>query len=227
MARNLSATERLRRNMMRQISRMEESGYRIDTELKETLKTAKYQTLNKYAKLRYKNLYEEATALSEEGDIVSGIDYRQEVYSRRARKAAETRKLSKPESIDNKWEKERRLKDIREQKYARIINEGEMIYDNIIDLINMYPIDASDSLKKGLESEIRRYGKNAVLFSLTDLPEDVIEGLQNIVHYSGTKEQIHRAYKDFFDAIKGSIPSDEEAKEMGEVMDRMTDMDTY
>ena len=54
----LTATQKLRKLVQQQVRRMEQRGYRVDTSLKEKIKTGKYQTLKSIQKNKYKKLYE-------------------------------------------------------------------------------------------------------------------------------------------------------------------------
>ena len=86
-----TVTQRLRTNIKRQISRMEKRGYKIPSELKEQVSTAKYQTLKSLQKNRYSKLYKQSEAKIE-GKTVTGTKFRTYERQKAGQKAAETRK---------------------------------------------------------------------------------------------------------------------------------------
>ena len=87
----LTATQKLRKLVQQQVRRMEHRGYRVDTSLKEKIKTGKYQTLKSIQKNKYKKLYESSSS-EIEGKIVSGEEKRSYERSESAKRAAETRR---------------------------------------------------------------------------------------------------------------------------------------
>ena len=222
----MTATQKMRNLVSRQISRMEKSGYRFDTGLKESIKSAKYQTLKSLRDNRYKKLYSSATA-EIDGDTVSGSQYRQFVRREAARKASETRRnkhLHVKTEEEIQWEEQRRQQDEFEKGIADQFDQGQIVYNNVTSLIDKFPGDPALSLEKGLENEIKNYGLNNVMYAMGNVPERLIEEARNILYYQGSKADKHRAYKAFFDIIKGTINSLEENKEIGDVLDKMTDM---
>lgn len=87
----LTPTQKLRKLVQQQVRRMEQRGYRVDTSLKEKIKTGKYQTLKSIQKNKYKKLYESSSS-EIEGKIVSGEEKRSYERSESAKRAAETRR---------------------------------------------------------------------------------------------------------------------------------------
>lgn len=107
-----TATKKLRTNVLATIKRAEKRGYKFSDELKEKLKSAKYQTLLSYQRNKYRKLYGEATVQTIEGEI-TGTQYRQYERQRASQKAAETRRLKKqlePAGSDEV------LKEVREER---------------------------------------------------------------------------------------------------------------
>lgn len=212
----MTATQRLRYNMQRQLKRMEERGYRFDASLKELLKTAKYQTLKSYQRNRYKKLYSTATA-EIDGRIVTGT----------AKRAEERREA---------WEKRRRRQD--RIDWGRVdyqdvtsqtvqFTQGDIVYQNITDLIDQYPTKGSEILKKALRSEINQYGYDAVVNALAEMPQDQIELAEKIAFYEDDTEKLHEAIEALFSGIKGTVLSQQELKELGNMMDETADFTEY
>ena len=109
-----TATQRLRKLVQQQVRRMENRGYRIDTELKEKIKTGKYQTLQSIRKNKYAKLYEGSSA-EIDTNIVSGRRYRQYERKVSAEKAVQTRRQNRTK----KWKEEAYKSPIRESAEER------------------------------------------------------------------------------------------------------------
>ena len=257
--RKLTPTQRLRANVRRQITRMEQRGYFIPTEIKEKVQSAKYQTLKSFQRNKYSKLYSESTGLSDRGKIISGTEYRQQERKESARKAATTRRERKSarerqyhsqdyydeleqrkqdyydelerqrieqDDIDYEWEKQRREQDYLDYLNAEAYREGEIKYNEIIKLIDQYPTKGAERLKEALKNEITNYGKNNVITAIGMAPDYYAEHARNIIYYEEDATAIHGAFLDFFELITGTIPTDTEAKELGDTLDQMTDFES-
>ena len=257
-----TATQRLRKLVQQQVRRMENRGYRIDTELKEKIKTGKYQTLQSIRRNKYAKLYEGSSA-EIDTNIVSGRRYRQYERKVSAEKGAETRRVNtERKRVERKakeaydrgyreaeerrsqdyyddedyesdweeqhdWEETRARQDEEEAQIAQDINQGEIMYRNVQDLIDKFPREGANILQNALASEINKYGLDLVMAGMAQAPIDVVEESRKIVHYNGTKENIHRSITNLFDAITGTIRTIQESKVLGEAMDQMTDMSEW
>lgn len=243
----LTATQKLRKLVQQQVRRMERRGYRVDTSLKEKIKTGKYQTLKSIQKNKYKKLYESSSS-EIEGNIVSGDQKRSYERSESAKRAAETRKLKREQREHDKrvyqeaydeaerqrrerelaeeeeWERKRREQDRKERRLAELYNEGRIAYDNIYDLIGEYPTPGSKMLSNALSSEISKYGEEKVIQAMGTAPSTFIETAQMIIYYEEESSAIHSALVSFIEVITGVIVNGELAQDIGETMDEMTDM---
>ncbi len=247
--RKLTATQKLRRLVQQQIRRMEKRGYRVDSALKEKVKTGKYQTLKSIQKDKYKKLYEASTAESE-GKIISGRRKRLIERQEAAEKAVRTRqRKSKPSDIvwkeapsleeleDQLYDKTvgslsdkqfedwiKKQKDVRDLMTVGDIQEGRIMYQNIEELIEKFQVrGGANILKDALASEIEKYGPDAVMEAMANTPGDIIAEAQNIMFYEGDKADKHRALVHFFDSIVGEVRTLAASKALGEATDRMTD----
>ena len=243
----LTATQKLRKLVQQQVRRMEHRGYRVDTSLKEKIKTGKYQTLKSIQKNKYKKLYESSSS-EIEGKIVSGEKKLSYERSESAKRAAETRKLKREQREHDKrvfqeaydraerqrrerelaeeeeWERKRREQDRKERRLAELYNEGRIAYDNIYDLIGEYPTPGSKMLSNALRSEISKYGEEKVIQAMGTAPSSFIETAQMIIYYEEESSGIHSALVSFIEVITGVIVNGELAQDIGETMDEMTDM---
>lgn len=240
----LTATKKLRKLVQQQVRRMEQRGYRVDTSLKEKIKTGKYQTLKSIHKNKYKKLYESSSS-EIEGKIVSGEEKRSYERSESAKRAAETRRSRRAQQgLDRRkydtdrdteqedysgydepeWERKRREQDRKERRLAELYNEGRIAYDNIYDLIGEYPTPGSKMLSNALRSEISKYGEEKVIQAMGTAPSSFIETAQMIIYYEEESSAIHTALVNFIEVITGVIVNGELAQDIGETMDEMTDM---
>ena len=243
----LTATQKLRKLVQQQVRRMEHRGYRVDTSLKEKIKTGKYQTLKSIQKNKYKKLYESSSS-EIEGKIVSGEKKRSYERSESAKRSAVTRKLKREQREHDKrvfqeaydraerqrrekelaeeeeWERKRREQDRKERRLAELYNEGRIAYDNIYDLIGEYPTPGSKMLSNALRSEISKYGEEKVIQAMGTAPSTFIETAQMIIYYEEESSAIHTALVNFIEVITGVIVNGELAQDIGETMDEMTDM---
>lgn len=243
----LTATQKLRKLVQQQVRRMEHRGYRVDTSLKEKIKTGKYQTLKSIQKNKYKKLYESSSS-EIEGKIVTGEKKLSYERSESAKRAAETRKLKREQREHDKrvyqeaydeaerqrrerelaeeeeWERKRREQDRKERRLAELYNEGRIAYDNIYDLIGEYPTPGSKMLSNALRSEISKYGEEKVIQAMGTAPSTFIETAQMIIYYEEESSAIHSALVSFIEVITGVIVNGELAQDIGETMDEMTDM---
>ena len=243
----LTATQKLRKLVQQQVRRMEQRGYRVDTSLKEKIKTGKYQTLKSIQKNKYKKLYESSSS-EIEGKIVSGEQKRSYERSESAKRASLTRKLKREQREHDKrvyqeaydraerqrrqqerkeeeeWERKRRERDRKERRLAELYDEGRIAYDNIYDLIGEYPTPGSKMLSNALRSEISKYGEEKVIQAMGTAPSTFIETAQMIIYYEEESSAIHSALVNFIEVITGVIMNGELAQDIGETMDEMTDM---
>ncbi len=243
----LTATQKLRKLVQQQVRRMEHRGYRVDTSLKEKIKTGKYQTLKSIQKNKYKKLYESSSS-EIEGKIVSGEEKRSYERSEAAKRASETRKLKREQQDfdrrkydtdrdteqedysgydEPEWERKRREQDRKERRLAELYNEGRIAYDNIYDLIGKYPTPGSKMLSNALRSEISKYGEEKVIQAMGTAPSSFIETAQMIIYYEEESSGIHSALVSFIEVITGVIVNGELAQDIGETMDEMTDMGSF
>lgn len=122
------------------------------------------------------------------------------------------------------WAEQRAKQDEADLTLANAIDEGQVMYRNILDLMEKFPREGRNLLYRGLESEIRKYGLDMVMAGMAYAPMDVVQEAQNIIFYTGDKDSTHRALVNFFDSITGTIRTIQDSMGIGAVLDQMTDM---
>lgn len=243
-----TATQRLRSNMQRQIRRMESKGYTVSTEIKQKVKTAKYQTLKSLQTNKYKKLYKESTAKIH-GETVSGYERKKYVAQVGREKAQSTRlvnqikkdiakkKETQRQAISQAekeiqeaiaFEKNRKKKDRADRQRAErateddgSLYEGSMILERVEKLIDEYPTKGSAKLKSELSRQIEKYGRNNVSKAFANSPVDVIQLAQEIIYYEEDSGEISSAFRDFYDLITGEIEDTDTNKELSDLDDEL------
>ena len=59
---------------------------------------------------------------------------------------------------------------------------------------------------------------------MSNSDETLVKNARDIAEYSKSSKMIHKAFKDFFNTIKGERLKNGDAEAVGIAMDRMTDM---
>lgn len=202
--------------------RAEKKGFSWSEEYKQQILQS---STNKLRNIKPKQLYKQAQYQTNKGKVsgTEGVTLRRKIG---AKKGVETRRYKKwlktPEGKE--WLNQIEYQTVTEYQYDYLPNEGEIVYDRIMEMINQYPTKGSEILKKSLESDIKKFGYENVIKGLAIAPEYAIQSAQLVVHYSGNSEtpsNEHRAYKSFFDLIRGTIPNSEDEKMIGEVLEQM------
>ena len=132
------------------------------------------------------------------------------------------RRLNEKAEQERTFEEKRAEQDIVDKRNAETINVGDIIMDEVQTLIDLYPRNGSEYLSNLLKSEINRYGKPAVIYALANAPVDLVELARHICYYEEDSMAMHRALEKFSLVIRGSLPTEDEAKELGAVMDSIT-----
>lgn len=100
-----------------------------------------------------------------------------------------------------------------------LLTEGEIVYQNVRDVIDMFPTPGARHLEEMLDREIRKYKRSNVLQAMAQAPEDSIAFAQFISQYEDDAKEISKALKEFADMITGLIPDAEKAKAIGDLTD--------
>lgn len=213
----LSATEKLRRNVSATIRRAEKKGFTFTDEVKAKVKSGSYQTLKSLQGNRYKNLYSQSK-VEGAGASFSGTYYRNVIAPRvAAAKAAETRKSKGSEE----FLKKRREKDKAEKAKAKNFAEGQIIFAQMLQLIKEHDTPGAKALNAMLKEEIGSYGFDNVMRSVANAPSSIIADARTLVRYKESKAVHQRAYHNLTKIIKGSRLTESEGKAVGNYMDQV------
>ena len=103
-------------------------------------------------------------------------------------------------------------------------SEEDIVLSNVIDTIKSYSSEGSELLNKALNSEIAKWGDKAIARAMASANEDLVQYARDISAYSRDNGMMHRALHDFFSIIKDERIRNGDTEEIGNTMDRMTDM---
>lgn len=162
-------------------------------------------------------------------DFEKALEKDRQELDRRIELKAEQAK-AQTEYKEKNFQEKRAEQDRADYQNASNVDIGMIIYSNIVDLIETYPTNCAGYLSKLLKSEISTYGFKNVMYALANSPHDMVSKAQSIVYMVSPIDNpdiIHSALRQFSDLIRSALPTENEAKELGQVMDEMTHMDMY
>lgn len=207
-----SAKQKELRRIRRRISALEKRGYTVDKGFKESLTSLSWQKLRT---IKPRQIYKEATVTTKYSTY-SGTEYRKLERQRAARKGAETRRIRQRFiANEEEYERARTLID-----YVDIA-EGDIIWDRLKGLIDQFPTAGSEYLNRLLNDEVRRYGKDAVIKTLSNLPSSFISEIEAEIYYEAKKQNHGRTLRKLADAIKGTAASIKDEQEYGIITDEI------
>lgn len=158
--------------------------------------------------------------ISKEIDEALSIDRKN--FSERMERIKEQRKNSRQQNETPKRIEENEQQN--ERDYATI---GSIIYYQINELIDEYPTLGAKYLENLLKSEISKFGFDCVMYALANSDADLVTKAQNIVYYEDDSDYMHNALLHFSLLIRQSLPTEEEAKDLGIIQDSITSFNTY
>ena len=210
------------------IKRAESRGYRFSKEkiIPKKPQRITIASVNKLKKITPDKLYAKSTYLSDSGKVVSGTQGRKEERHLSAVKSAETRKRNKQASITfGSWEDWRRTQDINAfeniKENPADYSEGEIVYNQIIDdieSVERYHKKAGEHLKKVLDAEITKYGRERVMRQIASVPEEAREYAEVAIRYNPGDSRHDDAVRELMLIITGEIPTLDEAQELDDLI---------
>lgn len=214
------------------IRRAEKRGFRFEPSvIPEKPKRITKSSVARLQKITPATLYKKSLALSDSGKVVTGTQKRKEERQKSARKGVETRRarLNTVSLPNTRFEVERRNQDEQElrrlsddEQYRSAFNEGEIVYNRILDMINDVTRDhykAGHSLLSTLNHEISTYGKEAVLRSIGNSPQEAIELAQITLRYNPGDNRHDDAIRELQMLITGTIPTAEESRNLQDAIE--------
>lgn len=205
-----------RNRIKRFIRNAEKRGYVFEPNLiPPKPKTITAGSIRRLSKIRPAQLYSKAYAISAvTGQPITVNQRKKEIRQEASRKA---------------WESRRRKKDLEEyerikkdSEWQQMFNSSRIVWDKVQTLIANVGVQQSESadlLNNLLNSEIKKYGLSAVLYSISQASEDFLATCEVIIKYHPNSAVSRTAVEHLYTLISGNIPSEAEQREIDKAID--------
>lgn len=205
-----------RRRIKRFIRNAEKRGYVFEPNLiPPKPKTITSGSIRRLSKIRPAQLYNKAYAISAvTGQPITVEQRKREIRQAAARKAWETRRRKKDEEEYN------RIKSNRE--WQQMFSASKLVWDKVQDMIASVSVQQSESadlLNNLLNSEIKKYGADSVIYSISQASEDFLATCEVIIRYHPSSAVSRTAVQHLYVLISGNLPSDAEQAEIDKAID--------
>lgn len=200
-----------RKRIKRFIRYAEKRGYVFEPNLiPPKPKTITSGSIRRLSKIRPAQLYKKAYAISAvTGQPITVEQRKREIRQEASRKA---------------WETKRRKKD--KEDYERMISDREwqqkfdaprIVWNKVQSMIANVGVQQSQSadlLNDLLNSEIEKYGLDAVLYSISQASDDFLSTCEVIIKYHPSSAVSRTAVQHLYVLISGNLPNDAEQAEI-------------
>lgn len=205
-----------RNRIKRFIRNAEKRGYVFEPNLiPPEPKTITSGSIRRLSKIRPAQLYNKAYAISAvTGQPITVEQRKREIREAAARKAWETRRRKKDQEDYN------RIKS--DKEWQQTFNVSKLVWDKVQDMIASVSVQQSQSaelLNNLLNSEIEKYGADAVLYSIGQASEDFLSTCEVIIKYHPSSAVSRTAVQHLYTLISGNLPSDAEQAEIDKAID--------
>lgn len=146
--------------------------------------------------------------------------------------------ITDEEYILKDWLIKREKQDEIDKKNAIGFDEAEMVYQAITNEASKFDMPGNLYVRKLLENEEKKYGSDAVKKALANMSEEEVIKIQRALLYisasddslitvgtykqrAANNKEVYTTLKGFAEAIRGSISTIDEAKEIGNINDSM------
>ena len=205
-----------RNRIKRFIRNAEKRGYVFEPNLiPPKPKTITSGSIRRLSKIRPAQLYNRAYAISAvTGQPITVEQRKREIRVEASRKAWETRRRKKDQEEYN------RIKS--DKEWQQKFNTSKLVWDKVQDMIASVSVQQSQSadlLNNLLNSEIKKYGADSVLYSIAQASEDFLSTCEVIIRYHPSSAVSRTAVQHLYTLISGNIPSDAEQAEIDKAID--------
>lgn len=204
-----------RNRIKRFIRNAEKRGYVFEPNLiPPRPKTITSGSIRRLSKIRPAQLYNKAYAISAvTGQPITVKQRQREIREEASRKAWETKRRKKDQS-DYK-----RIKTDRE--WQEMFHASKLVWDKVQSMIASVGVQQSasaDLLNNLLNSEIKKYGSDSVLYTIAQASEDFLSTCEVIIKYDPNSAVSKTAVQHLYTLISGNLPSAEEQREIDEAL---------
>ena len=204
-----------RNRIKRFIRNAEKKGYVFEPNLLPPKpKTITSGSIRRLSKIRPAELYRKAYAISAvTGQPITVEQRKREIREEASRKAWETRRRKKDEA------EYKRIKTNRE--WQEMFHASKLVWDkvqNMIANVGVQQSESADLLNNLLNSEVKKYGVDCVLYTIAQVSEDFLATCEVIIKYNPNSGASKTAVQHLYTLISGNLPSSEEQKEIDEAL---------
>jgi hypothetical protein len=173
-------------------------------------KTITSGSIRRLSKIRPAQLYNKAYAISAvTGQPITVEQRKREIRQEASRKAWETKQRKK-----DKEDYERMISD---REWQQMFHASRIVWDKVQSMIANVGVQQSQSadlLNNLLNSEIKKYGADAVLYSISQASDDFLSTCEVIIKYHPSSEVSRTAVQHLYVLISGNLPNDAEQAEI-------------
>lgn len=177
-------------------------------------------SIRRLSKIRPAQLYKKAYAISAvTGQPITVEQRKREIRQEATRKAWETRRRKKDQEDYN------RIKTNKE--WQQKFSASKLVWDKVQGMIANVGVQQSQSadlLNNLLNSEIKKYGVDSVMYSISQASEEFLSTCEVIIRYHPSSAVSRTAVQHLYTLISGNLPSDEE---QGEIDNALADDETW
>lgn len=200
-----------RNRIKRFIRNAEKRGYVFEPNLiPPKPKTITSGSIRRLSKIRPAQLYNKAYAISAvTGQPITVEQRKREIREEASRKAWETRRRKKDQADYN------RIKTNKE--WQQMFHTSKLVWDKVQSMIANVGVQQSQSadlLNNLLNSQIKEYGADIVMYSIAQASEDFLATCEIIIKYNPDSAVSRTAVQHLYTLISGNLPSDAEQAEI-------------
>lgn len=177
-------------------------------------KTITSGSVRRLAKIKPANLYSKAYAISAvTGQPITVEQRKREIREEASRKGWEKRRREKDQADYN------RIKSDRE--WQQMFHSSRVVWDKVQAMIANVGVQQSTSaelLNNILNSQIKQYGSDVVLYSIAQASEDFLSTCEVIIKYNPSSDVSRTAVQHLYALISGNLPSDAEQAEIDKAL---------
>lgn len=205
-----------RNRIKRFIRNAEKRGYVFEPNLiPPKPKTITSGSIRRLSKIRPAQLYNKAYAISAvTGQPITVEQRKKEIRQEASRKAWETRRRKKDQEEYDK------IKTNRE--WQQMFSASKLVWDKVqamIASVSVQQSQSADLLNNLLNSEIKKYGADTVLYSISQASEDFLSTCEVIIRYHPSSAVSRTAVEHLYTLISGNLPNDAEQAEIDKAIE--------
>lgn len=204
-----------RNRIRRFIRNAEKRGYVFEPNLiPPKPKTITSGSVRRLSKIRPAQLYNKAYAISAvTGQPITVEQRKKEIKQEASRKAWETRRMKKDQEEYN------RIKT--DKEWQQMFYASKLVWDKVQSMISNVGVEQSQSadlLNNLLNSQIKEYGADSVLYCIAQVSEDFLSTCEAIIKYHPSSAVSRTAVQHLYTLISGNLPSEAEQAEIDKAL---------